>query len=302
MKTSQLILALLVLFVLGAGAYWLSQSADEHHDGDDHDHGGEMLETMPVEGDGGIGDGAESLDELLMEESDEDLMAYASKMVLGTSVNGTDITAHHFGTGMNEVLFIGGVHGADAANTASLGNELIDYFTNNEGAVPENMRVTVIPTMNPDGLASGSRFNENGVDLNRNFACDWAATSQWRDQEVSGGTAAFSEPEAAALRDYVAEVNVVGAVVWFAAEGKVYPSACEGAPSTASVELAATFAQAAGYAAGAEFDAYQINGDMTNWLASQGVPAISVLLTDRNNTELSQNLSGVEAVLAALAN
>ncbi len=296
MKTTHLILALLILLALGVGAYMLSGSGEGQTINNDLP----PVETIPVEPDGGIGDGAQPLDELLA-SSTEDTMTYASEMKIGSSVNETELTAHHFGNGTNEVLFITGVHGADSANTVALGEELIDYLTKNEEAVPEGMRVTVIPVMNPDGLASGSRFNANDVDLNRNFGCDWAASSKWRDQTVSGGSAAYSEPEAAALRDYVAEVNVVGAVVWFAAEGKVYPSACEGAPSKASAELAATFAASAGYPVEAEFDAYQINGDMTNWLAEEGIPAISVLLSDRESTEWNKNEAGVKAVLELLS-
>lgn len=292
MKTTHLILALVALLILGGGAYWLSQQASTT----------EVVEVpsdmMPVEPDGGIGDGAEPLDELLEEETE---LTYQTETTIGTSVDGADITAHHFGNGPKEVLFITGVHGADAKNTSALGNELVAYFSESESTVPENVRVTVIPVMNPDGLANNSRFNSNDADLNRNFACDWAATSMWRDQEVSGGSAAYSEPEVAAIRDYVSEANVVGAVVWFAAEGKVYPSACAGQPSTKSKNLATTFGTAAGYGVEQEWSAYQINGDMTNWFAAEGIPAISVLLTDRTNTEWNKNRAGVEAALEFLA-
>ena len=49
------------------------------------------------------------------------------------------------------------------------------------------------------GDVSSARFNADGVDLNRNFDCDWAPTGTWQNKTVSGGTAAFSEPEAAAI-------------------------------------------------------------------------------------------------------
>ena len=160
--------------------------------------------------------------------------------------------------------------------------------------------VTIIPTINPDGAdksGADGRFNDNKVDLNRNFDCDWSAEAVWRNKEVSGGASAFSEPETQALRDYVEKYDPIASVVWFSAEGKVYPSACATTPSKASVELAATFATAAGYGAEAEFDAYAITGDMVNWMAKQGIPSISVLLTDYKNTEWSKNLEGIEAVL-----
>jgi hypothetical protein len=298
MKTTHIILALAALLLLGGGVYLLTQGNVTEVEND-------PVETMPVEADGGIGDGAESLDELLDDTEPEETLTYESETVIGQSVNGTDITAHHFGNGTDEVLLITGVHGSYSKNTAALGDDMVTYFSENESAVPASMRVTVIPVVNPDGLALSDeiagRFNANNVDLNRNFGCDWAETSMWRDQEVSGGERPFSEPEAAAVRDYVREVNAVGAIVWYAAEGKVYPSACEGTPSRESVELAATFAQAADYPAEPEFDAYQINGDMVNWLADEGIPAISVLLTDRVGTEESKNIAGVTAALQSLS-
>ncbi len=297
MTTKNIIIALLALLLVGGGSYLLLNS-------------GNMFETpasdmMPVEPDGGIGDGAQPLDELIGDGDMVDTLTYESQTVLGTSVNGAPITAYHFGNGSDEVLLIAGTHGSYSPNTAALAEEFISYLGDNQNLIPADMRVTVIPTVNPDGLAAGGttgRFNANNVDLNRNFDCDWAATSMWRDQEVSGGSVAFSEPEARAIRDYVTEINAVGAIVWFAAEGKVYPSACGGNPSNASAQLANTFGAAANYGVEAEFDAYTINGDMVNWLAKEGVPAISVLLTDRAGIEWNKNEAGFKAVLESLSN
>lgn len=297
MTTQNILIALLALLLIGGGAYLLLNN------------GGAVdtpaSDMMPVEPDGGIGDGAQPLDELIGEGDVVDTLTYASETVLGTSVNGAPITAYHFGNGSDEMLLIGGTHGSDAPNTTQLTREFISYLSANEAIVPDNMRITVIPTVNPDGLAVGGsagRFNANDVDINRNFDCDWSRTSMWRNQEVSGGTAAFSEPEARAIRDYVSEINAIGAIVWFAAEGKVYPSACEGSPSNASAALAATFGSAAGYGVEAEFDAYTINGDMVNWMAKEGVPAISVLLTDRTGIEWDKNEAGFLAALESLSN
>lgn len=298
MNTKNIIIALIILLVIGGGAYVLLNMGSSIETTNETD-------MMPVEPDGGIGDGAQPLDELIGDTTPEDTQTFASQTVIGQSVKGASITAYHFGNGQDEVVLIGGTHGSDAPNTSQLTRELITYFGSNESAVPANMRITIIPTVNPDGLALGGtagRFNANDVDLNRNFGCDWAATSMWRDQEVSGGTAPYSEPEAQAVRDYVSEINAVGAIVWFAAEGKVYPSACGGNPSNAATNLANTFATAAGYAVGQEFDSYQINGDMVNWMADEGIPAISVLLTDRTNTEFNKNIAGLTAALQTLAN
>jgi hypothetical protein len=71
-------------------------------------------------------------------------------------------------------------------------------------------------------------------------------------------------------------------------------------PSKASTELANTYGKAAGYPVDAEFDAYSITGDMVNWMAKEGIPAISVLLTDHKTTEWTKNKAGIEAVLKDL--
>jgi hypothetical protein len=293
MNMKYVIGAILLLVLVGGGFYYLNQQSAETVVLDTPD------EPMPVEPDGGIGDGAEPLDEMLDGASQ---MQRGDETLLGTSVNGTDIMAYHYGDGETEVLLVGGVHGSYSPNTSAVAEDLMEYFDTNPDVIPESVMVTVIPNLNPDGLATGGtegRFNANDVDLNRNFDCEWSASAVWQSREVSGGSAPFSEPEAQALRDYVLEYDPEAAVVWFSQEGKVYPSACGGDPSAQSIALASTFATAAGYPTELEFDAYAITGDMVNWMAGQGIPAISVLLSDHQSSETSKNLAGIEAILAS---
>jgi predicted deacylase len=288
-----IILGIVALLLIGGGIYFLmNQTSDTVVIVEENE------ETLPVEPDGGIGDGAEPLNEVIAQER-------GPESVIGTSVAGADITAYHFGTGANEILFVGGTHGSDAPSTGDVAEQLVTYLAENPAIVPSDVSVTVIPTLNPDGAAksgSAGRFNANDVDLNRNFDCEWSATGVWRDQEVSGGSRPFSEPETQALQAYVNTYNPAAAVVWFASEGKVYPSACAGTPSTESVSLAAIFANAAGYPVAAEFNAYAITGDMVNWMAQQDIPAISVLLTSRTNAEWTKNKAGIEAILNSYSN
>jgi hypothetical protein len=290
-----IILGIVALLLIGGGIFFLmNQTPDTVVVVEEN----EPEEMMPVESDGGIGDGAEPLNEIIAQQK-------GPESIIGTSVNGAEITAYHFGTGAKEILFVGGTHGSDAPSAGDVAEQLVTYLADNPSVVPEEVSVTVIPNLNPDGSemsGTAGRFNANDVDLNRNFDCEWSETGVWRDQEVSGGSKPFSEPEAQALRDYIEMYNPTAAIVWFAAEGKVYPSACAGTPSNESVELAATFANAAGYGVEAEFNAYAITGDMVNWMAKQNIPAISVLLTSRDNAEWTKNKAGVEAVLATYSN
>lgn len=299
MHAKNIVIALIALTLIGAVAYLYltSQPSPDEVIPDDAPETAPADDPMPVEPDEGIGDGAEPLEPTMEERGEE--------TVLGTSVEGTPITAYHFGDGNTEILLVGGVHGGYSPNTADLADEFVAYYQDNEEEIPENLMLTVVPNLNPDGMdesGAAGRFNANDVDLNRNFDCEWSETGTWRSQEVSGGSAPFSEPEAAALRDYVETYDPTAAVVWFSQEGKVYPSACGTAPSDASVALAETFAAAADYPTEAEFDAYTITGDMVNWMAKNNIPAISVLLSNHQNTEWNKNVAGVEAVMNAYAN
>ncbi len=242
--------------------------------------------------------------------------------VLGTSAGGEVITAYHFGTGETELLFIGGIHGGYSWNTSLLAFELIDWLEENEDKVPENVKVTIIPVLNPDGLkvVTGTtglfkasavntaetvritgRFNANEVDINRNFDCEWESVGTWQNRSVSGGDTPFSEPESAAVRAYVEANKPAAGVTWYSAAGGVYSSSCNNGISTETRELTNLFADAAGYTAHEEFDYYQITGDMVNWFAGQKIPAISVLLTNHTDTEFSKNVAGLEAMLSKYA-
>ena len=241
-----------------------------------------------------------------------------TKTVIGTSVQKRDITAYHYGNGDTELLFVGGVHGGYSWNTALVAYELMDYLEANPNAVPKNIRVSVIPVLNPDGLykvigATGrflptdvstskdtqisGRFNANGVDLNRNFDCDWQPKGVWQNTEVSGGAKTFSEPESQALRDYVGIRKPVAVVMWYSAAGGVFASNCRNGilPGTSAIMNA--YAKASGYPAYNKFNFYEITGDATNWLAKQNIPAISVILTTHQDTEWNKNRAGVEALL-----
>lgn len=241
-----------------------------------------------------------------------------TETVIGQSVLGNDITAYHYGTGEKKILFIGGVHGGYSWNTALVAYELMDYLKANPSARPNNVEVTVIPVLNPDGLnkVAGStgrfakadvspsatvltagRFNANNVDLNRNFDCDWQTMGKWRNVTVNGGSQTFSEPESSALRDYVEKYQPTAVVVWYSAAGGVFASNCHDGVLAETRALTNLYAEAAGYPAYENFDFYEITGDLVNWLAKRKIPAISVLLTTHESVEWDKNRAGVDALL-----
>ncbi len=238
--------------------------------------------------------------------------------VIGKSVEERDITAYHFGSGSKELVLVGGIHGGYAWNTSLLAYELADYLQANPTVVPANLKVTVIPVLNPDGLNKtvgtagrftaedvpadtatqvAGRFNAHTVDLNRNFDCDWQASGKWQSKTVSGGSEAFSEPESQAIKNYIETNKPVAVVVWYSAAGGVYASNCHNGVLAETNTLTNKYAEASGYPAYQSFDFYEVTGDMVNWLAKSGIPAISVLLTNHTDTELTKNQAGLKALL-----
>lgn len=249
-------------------------------------------------------------------------VADSAETVLGKSVEGRNVTAFHYGTGDKEVLFVGGIHGGYEWNTALVAYELMDYLQANPMTIPANVRVTVIPVLNPDGLHKvistterftkanvptpvaktiPGRFNANNVDLNRNFDCDWQATGKWQNKPVSGGSAVFSEPESQAFKSYVESRKLSGVVVWFSSAGGVYSSNCHNDVSPETAAITKIYADASGYPSYKVFNYYEITGDIANWLAKKNIPAISVLLSTHEDAEWSKNKAGVEALLAHYA-
>lgn len=292
------IIGLVVIIILAVGGYFLYQYIQGQ-------------QGVPQEPSGENPDG----------ETPEPV-AEESETVIGTSAGGRPVTAFHYGSGEKELLLVGGIHGGYSWNTALLGFELMDYLEGKEGEIPEGVKVTVIPVLNPDGLNAvvgtpgrfaaadvpaseaatiPGRFNGNDVDLNRNFDCDWKAEGTWQTRTVSGGTEAFSEPESAAIRSYIEANEPDAVVVYYSSVGGVFASNChEGVLAETSTILEA-YADASGYSAHETFDYYAITGDMTNWLAKEGIPAISVLLTNHTSTESAKNEAGVDALIAHLA-
>lgn len=95
-------------------------------------------------------------------------------------------------------LLIGGIHGDEAATI-----DLLESFLQNHAARSgTNLPVVVIPLANPDSRARNSRYNANGVDINRNFGYNWHLES-----EEPPGPEPWSEPETRALRDFILKIR-----------------------------------------------------------------------------------------------
>ena len=239
--------------------------------------------------------------------------------VIGRSVKGRAIEAYTFGEGKTHLLFVGGMHGGYEWNSVVLAYRFIDYLKQDPAHLPDGITISVIPSLNPDGVykvigkegrfteadvpdvskkpVGYGRLNARDVDLNRNFACNWKPKSMWRGTVVPAGTKAFSEPEAVALRDFVALDKPALVVFWHSQSGSVYASQCDKGILPDTLTVMNLYAKSAGYGAIKSFDAYEITGDSEGWLASIGIPAVTVELKTHLTVEWKENLAGVKALL-----
>ena len=237
--------------------------------------------------------------------------------IIGQSVLGRDIGAYTYGNGATHLVFVGGMHGGYEWNSVLLAYTFMDYLDANPDAIPDNLTVTVIPSVNPDGvykvvgksgrftyadistnqqtLVSG-RFNANTVDLNRNFDCKWKPESMWQTKTVSGGSAAFSEPETKAIRNFILENNPRAVIFWHSQSNAVYASACQDGILPETLAIMNAYSDASGDPAVKTFDAYETTGAADDWLASVNIPSITVELKTHDTIEWNQNLAGIKAL------
>lgn len=153
----------------------------------------------------------------------------ASVSSIGTSIEGRPIHMIHVhapGAPSNRpTVFYNGCHHAREWVTPAVPLYCADYLIRNYDtnmairALLSRVSFYLVPVVNPDGYAhtwtpnnrlwrKNRRLNANGtfgVDLNRNWGVGWGSnngSSGTPSNETYRGTAAFSEPETAALRDF----------------------------------------------------------------------------------------------------
>jgi protein MpaA len=123
--------------------------------------------------------------------------AVIGKRVIGHSVRGRPITAWHLGeTGKPKVLLVSTMHGNEGAPRQILA-------ALRDGRPILGVDLWVLPVYNPDGLASGSRKNAHGVDLNRNFPYAWTDL----DGSYESGPRPASEPETRAMMRFLRSIS-----------------------------------------------------------------------------------------------
>jgi len=106
-------------------------------------------------------------------KSIEPLMRNLSKIFkidsIGKSVNNENIFSIVAGNGKKKILLWSQMHGNESTTTKALFDILNILSDSNEfsGTILSSCTLMIIPILNPDGAAAYTRFNSNGIDLNR---------------------------------------------------------------------------------------------------------------------------------------
>ena len=129
----------------------------------------------------------------------------AAAAPIGRSVQGRPLVAIVRGdpAAKRRLRVVGCIHGNECAGIAAA-SALARL------APPPGVAVWIVPDLNPDGHARGTRGNANGVDLNRNFPWDWRRLGGIFDS----GPRALSEPESRAAQGLILRVRPTVSI-WF---------------------------------------------------------------------------------------
>src|ERR1035437_2284564 len=131
------IIVILVIIIVGFGGYFIIKSLSSGA-------------NIPKISDATVGTNTSSGNELA--SGTPATAQDKTQTVIGKSVGGRDIIAYHYGVGATEIIFVGGIHGGYSWNTALVAYQTMDYLKANPSVIPVNVKVTVIPVLDPDGL------------------------------------------------------------------------------------------------------------------------------------------------------
>ncbi len=193
------------------------------------------------------------------------------KVIYGTTLGGRELSALKISRNVDldepepAILFDGGIHGDEV-----LGPEFViryardlctGYGSNTTFTNLINTReIWLYYMVNPDGRANMSRYNNSGVDINRD------AGYMWNGEGSSTG--AFSQEETRALRDCMIENQFVVYTNYHAGtEGIVYPWSyrADPTPDNAHInQLASVYSSTSGYTNLPYGEGYSVLGYYSN--------------------------------------
>jgi protein MpaA len=102
---------------------------------------------------------------------------------------------------------VGSIHGNETQ-----GHRVIRRLRRHYGDRLDGVALWTVMTVNPDGVAAGTRGNAHSVDLNRNFAAGWKPIPP--SSGYYSGPKPFSEPETKAVRRLLRDVKP-DVTIWY---------------------------------------------------------------------------------------
>ena len=229
------------------------------------------------------------------------------RIIIGESMDGHDIWAFKVSDNPNEdeeepeVLYTGLTHAREPVGMMNL-FYFVQLLCENYGTDPEltylvdNREMWFIPVINPDGYLYNESIQPNGggmhrknrrdtncgdgtnrgVDLNRNYGYSWGANNTGSSPDPCSttyrGTEEFSEPETAAVRDFVEDREFMNVLHYHTYSNVlIHPYGNATLPEepdlTTYREVGEEMTHYNGYAVGTGFEVigYTVNGDAVDW-------------------------------------
>lgn len=179
-----------------------------------------------------------------------DLVAYAKYLenhykglvtynVIGRSADGRDIFLLILGSGKENIILTGGVHGRESVNPMVL-LSMAEHYCEKFKEYLSKVCIYMVPLLNPDGYCIATegyesirstslrkniverkipnylwKYNARGVDINRNFPC-----VSWQKKSITDS--AGSEVETKALMELFQEVSSVGFIDYHSRGKQIY--------------------------------------------------------------------------------
>ena len=233
---------------------------------------------------------------------------------IGTSVLGRSIEFTRLGNGSRIVVLAGALHG-DEPNAAVLVDNLAQTFKDISQTVQNDFTFYFLPRLNPDGLENGSRYNVNGVDLNRNWdSINWRQDAEGPNGVIagSGGRSPFSEPETRAFSNFLLDLSQESAnhlivLIYHSAyppTGLIQPSYqyenLIQVTDTRASALAQIYAAQVGYLFSPKWTEYSITGEAIHWCGEHAMICMDIELPSHENLTLSQVESHMLAIMKAI--
>lgn len=212
---------------------------------------------------------------------------------LARTVEKRPLLIHLFGPPPYDTFIFAGLHG-DEQNAADVGAALLKHLREQPELWREHS-VALMPAANPDGLVRSTRYNANGVDLNRNFP-----SQNWRRlaRTHKHGREPGSEIETQAVLRVMSELRPARAISIHSIHGNRECNLFEG-PAGALAEL---MARHNGYPVKTQIG-YPTPGSFAAWAGrDQGIAAITLELPRNIDGQAAweQNRAALAAVITAV--